>query len=436
MGETNGDVVAVSPEGGLLIGGCFTGSLEFHDETASDGGVTDQTSCFIARLNEDYNAVNVYVWGSYHIVDLAVDARGSLYVLSGICQPARIIPDDPSSIVAPAGDTDLLVTKLSPDLSVEWYRALGSAVGRDLEDYFGGIAVHQTGEVYVAGAKRVETAVTMPPRGGMDVDSFVLKFNEKGETVWGMELSGPDKDVVDDVAVDSSGNLVVAGHFSDAVRFVSPVEEETHESQGGPDAFVIQVGPEGGIRWYRQWGGSGSVVDCRLEIGQDGSVYVGGYLGGPTADFTPGPAVGNVGPRGDTDFFVSRFTADGEYQWTGFLGGTGTERWPAIAVDSTGRIWVGGLAYNDGAHLDEPESFLGVMDAEGTALRQETWNAFDLSDMCVDEDDRLYVIGSFSETVAFGFGENRLVRQTEELSDIYILVVDTAEGLNNSRFGV
>jgi hypothetical protein len=155
-------------------------------------------------------------------------------------------------------------------------------------------------------------------------------------------FGGTHHDQVNDVAVDSAGNVYVVGWTMSAdlpVRsqlygFVGGQGHHECEDFGCPDAFVAKLTPGGRSVIYATYL-PGSRFDEATAIAVDGAgnAYVAGMTSSP--DF-PG---GGSGTRA----FVVKLTPDGSsLAWTRFVGSTYQLNEADVAVDDAGRLYLAG----------------------------------------------------------------------------------------------
>lgn len=98
------------------------------------------------------------------------------------------------------------------------------------------------------------------------------------------------------------------------------------------------------FHWAKSFGGSTTFDDVGYAIAVDdnGNVYITGKFIG-TADFDPGPSVYTLtSVSGNYDIFVSKFDALGNFVWAKNMGGNSSDIGNAIAVDSTGNVYITG----------------------------------------------------------------------------------------------
>ncbi len=132
---------------------------------------------------------------------------------------------------------------------------------------------------------------------------------------WG----GTSEDSVDSIAVDSSGNVYVAG-YTDSF------------GAGGHDVLITKYDPSGAFIWAKTWGGAGVEYATSIKVGPDGLLYV----TGPTSSFG----------AGWYDLFLLQLDTDGNLRWGTTWGGSSYDAGYDIAFDATGNIYVVGESYS------------------------------------------------------------------------------------------
>ena len=130
---------------------------------------------------------------------------------------------------------------------VSWNTFLGGAK----YDYPSGIAVDPAGNIYVAGDSQVSWGSPIQPFAG-DHEAFVAKLNADGDLLWNTFLGGTGFDMGNALAVDSGGNIYIAGESTAA--WGSPL----HSFSGFYDAFVAKLDTNGRLQWNTFIGGAGS----------------------------------------------------------------------------------------------------------------------------------------------------------------------------------
>lgn len=146
-------------------------------------------------------------------------------------------------------------------------------------DRIADIVVAPDGTIAATGAIEGPTSfgsITLPGDGtpSSSADGLVMKLARDGTVVWANQISGPESgyDEGRSVAVDSSGDIWVAGNFDGTVVF-DPATSLT--SVGPADAFIAKYSPDGTLLFARQFGNDAIFTEGANSIGVDatGNAY-------------------------------------------------------------------------------------------------------------------------------------------------------------------
>jgi len=216
-----------------------------------------------------------------------------------------------------------------------------------------GIVVDSTGAAYVTGGT-FSSEATFPVVGGPDltfngyVYAFVAKVNPTGTAlIYAGYIGGNRDDFGNGIAVDSTGAAYVTGHTTSSEATFPVVGGPDLTHNGGYDAFVAKVEPDGTALIYSGYiGGSGSDSGPGIAVDSTGAAYVTGTTTASEATF---PVVGgpdltyNGGGLFASDAFVAKVKVDGSgLDYAGYIGGSSDDYGNGIAVDSTGAAYVTG----------------------------------------------------------------------------------------------
>ncbi|MBN2489719.1 MAG: SBBP repeat-containing protein, partial [Planctomycetes bacterium] len=256
------------------------------------------------------------------------------------------------------------------------------------DDYGMGIAVDPAGNAYVTGETN-STEQTFPVTGGPDLthnggfcDAFVVKVNAAGTALdYCGYLGGSGNDSGRGIAVDAAGNAHLTG-WTNSTEQTFPVTggpDLTHN--GGFDAFVAKVNPQGTALVYCGYlGGSASDDGSGIAVDAAGNAYVTGGTQSTEQTFpvTASPDLTYNG--GVCDSFVAKVNAAGTaLVYCGYLGGSGADYGWGIAVDAGGNAYVTGYTTStqqtfpvtggpDLTHNGGEDTFVAKVNAAGTAL--------------------------------------------------------------------
>jgi gliding motility-associated-like protein len=141
------------------------------------------------------------------------------------------------------------------------------------------------------------------------------------------------------LTVDGSGNVYIAGEFSDIADLDPGTGVFNLSSPGNIDIFVCKLDPNGNFIWARQIGGSSGDDISSIVLDASGNVHIAGYFRG-TADFDPGAEVFNLvsAPLNRDDIFVCKLDANGNFVWAKQMGGAENDRSSSMALDASGNV--------------------------------------------------------------------------------------------------
>jgi hypothetical protein len=151
---------------------------------------------------------------------------------------------------------------------------------------------------------------------------------------WAKQFGNTEADVAYAVAVDSQGDIFVAGWFALTVSFGGP----TLSASGTADGFVVKLSRTGQHLWTKQLTGSGADVIVGLAVdANDDVVMVGTAL---SSNISGGPPLTSNGAQ---DIFIAKLAGtDGSHVWSKLAGGALTDQGSTVALDSAGDVIVTG----------------------------------------------------------------------------------------------
>jgi photosystem II stability/assembly factor-like uncharacterized protein len=247
--------------------------------------------------------------------------------------------------------------------------------------------------------------------GSGSSDAFVTKLNASGSgLLFSTLLGGSNEEIGNGIAVDGNGRISVAGQTSSANFPVANAVQSTVNLNGNcATGFVTKLNPAIPSYVFSTYLGGGQ-CDLANSVTMDGSgnVYVTGRTGStdfPTANALQ-PALG--GPQFSFDAFVTKFTTNGAFIYSTYLGGDGSETGFGIAADSSGNAYVTGSTTSTnfptmnpiqtGSGGNSGDVFVTKLNSQGSAIVYSTYlggSGFELGrGIAVDSAHNAYVTGS------------------------------------------
>jgi hypothetical protein len=205
---------------------------------------------------------------------------------------------------------------------------------------------------------------TLPFTAGIDV--FVAKYSSAGGVLWAARIDmGSTNGVVNGIATDTSGNVLVTGRYDAAVTFSnqgpSGTAGPTLPFVGTTDCFVAKYSSAGAVSWAARI--TSTIVSGEIGWGiatdTSGNVLVTGNYGAALTVYNQGPS-GTAGTTlpftGGGDCFIAKYSSAGAVSWAARIAGTGTssDQGYGIATDPSGNVLVTGFyttaltVYNQG----------------------------------------------------------------------------------------
>jgi len=216
---------------------------------------------------------------------------------------------------------------------------------------------------------------------------------DTGLSGWTHSFGSSGDDAVNSVNIDTHGNVLVAGKFSDNVDFNPGAPNELHASGGKTDAFVSKFDANGQLLWTRTFGGSEN--DLATAVTTDGSdnVYVVGIFS--KTMIVDLDSETTLSCQETTAGFICKFDSTGKFVWAKAITGDTNAGANCAAADASGNLYVGGgftgkaafdddkpsddtsshgqidgflASYNSAGELDWVRVYGGLMDDEVTAV--------------------------------------------------------------------
>lgn len=205
--------------------------------------------------------------------------------------------------------------------------------------------------------------------GAGSYDTWLLKINPNGDTLWTKTFGGPLDDQGKEIIKTSDGNYVIVGR--------------SQLSGNNYDSYLMKINSNGNVLWTKYYGGSAYETGRSVKQTNDGGYILIGYTM-------------SYGVNGD--IYLIKTNAAGDTTWTKTYGG--------ILMDDGNSV----VANADGSYTftAETESFgAGDMDVQVTKVTGSgvlVWNKFyggnkkDISKTICKTSDGGYMVGCISRS--------------------------------------
>jgi sugar lactone lactonase YvrE len=351
---------------------------------------TGGCDAYVAKLD---GAKGTIVYGTYlggtgadQGRGIAVDAQGVATVVGETSSTDFPIQKPFQSKLA--GMSDVFITRLSADGST----LLSSTyLGGSAAEAARGIALDPQGNIYITGHTR---SLDFPTKNGYrsqrtgdprvnSTDLFISKLNPAADTLlYSTYLGGSINEVSGGLAVDAAGNVYLTGSTWSPDYPIFPYDPAFQPSPSNCAIFVTKLAPSANnIEFSTHLGGSYCDHPGGIALDRSGRIYVSGLVYSP--DFPTVNAIQSARSV-DTDAFLAEFEMPGpRLVFSTLLGGNGSETerlsWilgdylaPALAIDSSGDVYVVGETDGTGFPVKNPMYTWNVDDFRGAFITKIT----------------------------------------------------------------
>lgn len=283
----------------LLVKYDSSGSLQWQRELGDGGSGNEAGNGLAIDSNDNIYVIGITNYGptsGYGFLLAKYNSAGTLQWQRTLdagsnAEQARAIAVDSSDNVyamgysasVGTGDEAFLLAKYDTSGNVQWQRYLQKSGGRNRGD---AVATDAAGNIYIAGFTDAEGS------GGRDF--VIAKYSSAGSLQWQRLLGGSEADSANEVAVDSVGNIYIAGY----TYFTSP---------GSIDFLFAKYDTSGTIQWQRTLGGTLDENAVGVTTDSLDNLYVFGYTDSTGA--------------GNRDFLLAVLPNDGSLTGTYVLDG-------------------------------------------------------------------------------------------------------------------
>ncbi len=205
-----------------------------------EGFVTELSPTGSALIYSSYLGGTAASYGS----GIALDSSGAAYV-TGWTTSKDFPVTQGAFDTAWGGTNEVFVAKIAPaGAAIDYATYLGSIY----PDQANAIAVDSSGNAYITGyayGGKFPVASPLQAASGGLYDAIVSEFNATGSTLlFSTYLGGTGDEAANDIALDSSGNVYVAGDTFSTDFPITPSAMTTGYTGGSYDAWIAKISPQ------------------------------------------------------------------------------------------------------------------------------------------------------------------------------------------------
>ena len=412
QGHVNGSHIESVPTG-WVISGDTRNSLQFGGMQVQATSVYNSqldADTYIAALDETGN----WLWatspdasqGLTFVISMTTSVAGDIFIGGLIFDTVQF---GQTTLNEQNGYGDGFVAKLDPMGNWMWATSFSTATNTGGNNsVVRGMSVNMAGDLIITGNQQGITNIGSFQFNNSDSEMFVAELDgNTGGVNWASTAGGLGDDEANDVGIDSTGIIWVAGTTSGTFS----ANGKSHQAVSQADTVLVKWSPTGSVLdVYGFTSAAGQInLPQDLEITMNDDILVGGvFLGSIDA----GNQV-SMTDSGNGDAYLIKFDKAGMASWGLSAGSSGgLERVYSIAEDSAGNFYVGGMIsantafgsnyINSNGGLD---LYMAKVDSQGSWEWVENLgsSADDLfADIAVNMSDFPAVIGSYQSTINKG----------------------------------
>ncbi len=349
---------------------------------------------------------------------IATDSQGNFYI-TGTYQYSIAI----GSTVLANADTSSFFAKFDPNGNALWAKTQTENTSNWIA---GDMTVDASGNVYLAGQYGMATltfgSVSVTNENFIDANykhAWVGKFDGNGNCIWLRAAQSAANNtfgsMANNVRVDSSGNVYIAGRFSNnSINFGTVAFTKTASYDYNSNMFIVKYDSDGVAQWGKNTGTiyENLTMANSLATDADNNVFVSGFFSNDI--HFDGITLTAFG--GGSKPFTAKFDTNGTTLWARSpIGGACAGMNQNSDTDSAGNLYVTGFTscssvnFGNGVNLamsGEGGLYVVKYNAAGNAVwarRSSETNINNQASIDVVTENEIYVAGTFwSPTLAFG----------------------------------
>ena len=293
--------------------------------------------------------------------------------------------------------------------------------------YYGGndydalqdIGVDSKGNIWLTGRTMSSnfsvTSDAIDKGKGGTYDAVLVKFNSDYQREYATFWGGSHDEFAEGIAIDYEDNIIISG-YSYSTDYPASASAYQKNKNDVYDAFIAKFRNDGTPVWSTLFGGNNQDYGSNIATDHENNIILFGYTASTDLDTDNKSFQKNNG--GNVDAFCAKFSPDGNFKWSTYVGGSGNEgtttindQQGGVATDSYGNIAV--CAYTGSkdfpttadaiqkSNAGALDAFVTVFDKDG----KEIWSTYFggkgndyAKDVCFDLDNNLIFTGMTSSS--------------------------------------
>ena len=388
-----------SETGNLLIGGAFSGTLQYEGSMLESTGEDD---IFLFELLPDQTVAWSFTGGS--VVDDALvaverDVEGNIYLAGTYWIEASF---GSITLTSSLNSRAIFLLKLNANGEPLWGKSIDGSALKDV----GGLVVAADGSFfltgYFGGNLLLDEDNSLSATG--NTDTFFTKWSSDGDLIWAKQAGQTENTRAVTSHLSANGDLITTGIFDGMLE----IDGNSLFSESDDwDVFLIELNQESGaLQWLRQAGGVFDQLVESMDTDLEGNIYLTGSIVGVMSLSTE---ISIQSETANPDLFIVKYAADGTPLWAKAAGSDLSQKASSLHVDEQELAICGftqGAFSIDGQTLNPGEGLGGFALGFDLDATLQWWQAFGsegsvFCDRITHASDGTTLLsGSFQETLS------------------------------------
>ncbi|MFH1050030.1 MAG: T9SS type A sorting domain-containing protein [bacterium] len=326
--------LSVENNGTIYVTGVFYGTVDFNPSKSVNTLQTkeDEPELFIAKYGTDGKygwAINIATKmtepETEGMASIQPDGSGGCFVSGNFRDSINFHPQSTSGYwMKSKAENDIFLARYKVNGYLDWAIQI-EGTGNDLT-HSNCLSVGAGGNLYLAGIfnGKADFFPGLPKyeitsMGGNE-DIFIASYSTGGNYNWAKQLpSNNGIDFPKALAIDTSGNILLTGYFSESINFdveQSSVTFTSNGKNGATDIFLAKFTQTGNAIWATHFGADTSGTDNNsransMAIDYDNNSIITGDFFGENVDFDGAETAFFMSSQGRNDAFIAKYIEDG-----------------------------------------------------------------------------------------------------------------------------
>jgi hypothetical protein len=239
---------------------------------------------------------------------------------------------------------------------------------------------------------------------------YIVKYDSSGKFIWAKnDCTGEGGLNLNSAAIDKSDNILLCGSFYSNQKSFGSIVLSNPNPSGPTKYFVVKYNSDGNVIWAK--GNSTTILYTSAEsvcADQFGNIYFTGTFQDNSISLGPFILIKSTTEHNNTDGFIVKTDASGNYLWATRFSGDISEFAKNIITDPSGNVIIAGIfngtyadfgnvRLNNASYIGYADLFLAKYDSSGEFI----WARGALGGRCeptslnIDQVGNIYIGGQF-----------------------------------------